>query len=37
VRGKIIRWVLLAGIGKPVLRDGVPAEVVEAALDEVLK
>ena len=35
VQGKAIRWVLLEGIGKPVLRDDVPPEVVEAALGEV--
>jgi hypothetical protein len=29
--------VLLEGIGKPVLRDDVPADVVERALDEVLR
>ncbi len=37
VEGKRIRWVLLEGIGRPVLRDDVPAEVVEAAMDEVLR
>ncbi len=36
VQGKKIRWVLLQGVGKPVLRDDVPTEVVAAALDEVL-
>jgi shikimate kinase/3-dehydroquinate synthase len=36
VRGKTIRWVLLEGIGRAVLRDDVPEEAVEAALDEVL-
>ena len=36
VQGKKVRWVLLEGIGRPVLRDDVPPEVVEAALDEVL-
>jgi 3-dehydroquinate synthase len=36
VHGKTIRWVLLERIGKAVLRDDVPAEVVEAALDTVL-
>ncbi len=34
---KTVRWVLLEGIGKPVLRDDVPADVVERALDEVLR
>ncbi len=37
VQGKKVRWVLLEGIGRPVVRDDVPAEVVEAALDEVLR
>jgi 3-dehydroquinate synthase len=37
VQGKRIRWVLLEGIGKPVLRDDVPDEVVASALDEVLR
>ena len=37
VQGQRIRWVLLEGIGKPVLRDDVPDEVVAAALDEVLQ
>jgi 3-dehydroquinate synthase len=36
VRGKAIQWVLLDGIGQPVLRDDVPPEVVEATLGEVL-
>jgi 3-dehydroquinate synthetase len=36
VVGKAVRWVLLEGIGKPVLRDDVPPDVVERALDEVL-
>ncbi len=36
VRGRAIQWVLLEGIGRPVLRDDVPAEVVEEALGEVL-
>jgi 3-dehydroquinate synthase len=37
VEGKRVRWVLLEGIGAPVVRDDVPAEVVEAALDTVLR
>jgi 3-dehydroquinate synthase len=37
VQGKKVRWVLLEGIGRPVLRDDVPPEVVEAALNEVLR
>ena len=36
VRGKSIQWVLLEGIGRPVLREDVPKEVVEEALGEVL-
>jgi 3-dehydroquinate synthetase len=36
VSGKSIRWVLLEGIGRPVLRDDVPKKVVEAVLGEVL-
>lgn len=36
VRGRAVRWVLLEGIGRPVLRDDVPPEVVEAALEQVL-
>ena len=36
VRGKRVQWVLLEGIGRPVLRDDVPAGVVEEALTEVL-
>ena len=37
VQGRSIRWVLLAGIGKPVLRDDVPEDVVDSALDHVLR
>jgi 3-dehydroquinate synthase len=37
VVGKAVRWVLLEGIGRPVLRDDVPADVVQRALDEVLR
>ncbi|TMB98425.1 MAG: 3-dehydroquinate synthase [Chloroflexi bacterium] len=37
VQGRSIRWVLLAGIGKPVLRDDVPENVVDSALDHVLR
>lgn len=36
VEGKTIRWVLLEGVGRPVLRNDVPPEVVTAALNEVL-
>ena len=35
VEGKAIRWVLLEGIGRTVIRDDVPPEVVEAGLDAV--
>jgi len=37
VRGKAVRWVLLEEIGRTVIRDDVPAEVVEEALAEVLR
>ncbi|MEK7248495.1 MAG: 3-dehydroquinate synthase, partial [Chloroflexota bacterium] len=37
VQGKKVRWVLLEGIGRPVLRDDIPPEVVEAALSDVLR
>jgi len=36
VRGKKVQWVLLERIGRPVLRDDAPPEVVEEALTEVL-
>lgn len=36
VHGRKVRWVLLEDIGRPVLRDDVPPEIVEAALDDVL-
>lgn len=36
VKGKKVRWVLLEGVGRPVLRDDVPQAIVEAALDTVL-
>jgi len=36
VSGKSIRWVLLEGVGRPVLRDDLPAQVVQEALAEVL-
>ncbi len=36
VQGKKVRWVLLEGIGRPVLRDDVPEDVVAAALDSAL-
>jgi shikimate kinase/3-dehydroquinate synthase len=34
---KKVRWVLLEEVGRTVIRDDVPPEVVEAALDEVLR
>ncbi len=37
VEGKAIRWVLLKGVGSPVLRDEVPPEVVAEALDSLLR
>jgi 3-dehydroquinate synthase len=37
VRDRRIRWVLLEGIGRPVLRDDVSDETVAAALGEVLR
>ena len=37
VQGKKVRWVLLEAVGRTVIRDDVPPEVVEAALDEVLR
>ena len=37
VQGKKVRWVLLEGIGHPILRDDVPLEIVNAALDDVLR
>jgi 3-dehydroquinate synthase len=36
VQGKKVRWVLLEGIGRPIIRDDVPDDVVAAALDSVL-
>ena len=37
VQANEVRWVLLEGIGRPVVRHDVPPEVVEAALDTVLR
>jgi 3-dehydroquinate synthase len=37
VEAKRVRWVLLEGIGRPVLRDDVPEEIVAVALDSVLE
>jgi 3-dehydroquinate synthase len=36
VQGRKVRWVLLDGIGRPVLRDDVPDDIVGSALDSVL-
>ncbi len=36
VHAGVIRWVLLEDLGRAVLRDDVPQDVVEQALDEVL-
>ena len=36
VQSKKVRWVLLEDVGKTILRDDVPPEVVSAALDDVL-
>ena len=36
VRGKAVRWVLLAGIGQPVIRDDVPLEQVVKVLGGLL-
>jgi len=37
VQASKVRWVLLEGIGSAVVRDDVPPEVVDAALDTVLR
>ncbi len=36
VQARKVRWVLLEGIGRPVLRNDVPDDVVTSALDSVL-
>lgn len=36
VRGKRLRWVLLEGIGRPVVREDVPREVVAGVLEDLL-
>jgi 3-dehydroquinate synthase len=37
VRGKKVRWVLLAGIGQVEVRDDIPDEVVESAIRELMQ
>ena len=37
VQGKKVRWVLLEDVGRTVIRDDVPPEIVDAALDDVLR
>jgi shikimate kinase / 3-dehydroquinate synthase len=37
VQGKKVRWILLEDVGRTVIRDDVPPEIIEAALDEVLR
>ena len=36
VKGKAVRWVLLEGIGQPVIRQDVPRQVVSKVLEELL-
>ncbi len=36
VRERAVRWVLLEGIGWPVVRDDVPPDAVDAAMEKVL-
>jgi 3-dehydroquinate synthase len=36
VAAKKVRWVLLEDVGKPVIRDDVPGEVVRAVLSDIL-
>ncbi len=36
VKGKAVRWVLLEGIGRPVIRQDVPRQVVAKVLEELL-
>jgi 3-dehydroquinate synthase len=37
VEARKVRWVLLEGIGRPVLRDDVPEDVVAGAIESVLE
>ena len=36
VKGKAVRWVLLEGIGRPVIRQDVPKQAVAKVLEELL-
>ena len=36
VKGKILRWVLVEEIGKPVIHDDVPTELVREVLEELM-
>ena len=36
VREKAVRWVLLTGVGKPILRDDISVAHVESVLEELL-
>jgi 3-dehydroquinate synthetase len=36
VKGKAVRWVLLEGIGRPVIRQDVPRQLVVKVLEELL-
>ena len=37
VVGKDVRWVLLEGVGRPVLRTDVPASLVRQVVEELAK
>jgi 3-dehydroquinate synthetase len=37
VRGEKARWVLLAGVGQPVIREDVPAEMAVSVIEELLR
>lgn len=37
VQGKKVRWILLEDVARTVIRDDVPREIVDAALDDVLR
>ena len=36
IKGKAVRWVLLEGIGQPVIRQDVAKQVVAKVLEELL-